>query len=262
MKTIKLSIAAAATLILGLTSCKKEDTTPTNITTSETGNFEIELEHVWGMNNELSFELGKDLIHPMKKDTLNFSTFKYYLSNMKLKKKDGTFYSFSESYFLIDTSDSTTSTLQLKEIPTGEYTDLYFTFGVDSLHNVSGAQTGALAVSNQMFWGWNTGYIMLKAEGKYVSNGVLKDFVYHLGGFSGVNSIVKEMQISFASDNLVVGSKSSSHAHIQVNPKWLWHVAPSVKSLDLIHMPGQDAKTMASGLTDNQSFILHHLMNE
>ena len=261
MKTIKLSIVAAAALILGLSSCKKEETTPTNSTSQETGSFEIELEHVWGMNNELAFELGQDLIHPMKKDTLNFSTFKYYVSNVKLKKKDGSFYTFSDSYYLIDVSDSSSTTINLSDIPAGEYTDLYFTFGVDSLHNVSGAQTGALAVSNQMFWGWNSGYIMLKAEGKYQSNGELKDFVYHLGGFSGVNSIVKEKQIFFSSDKLRVGSNTVSHAHIQVNPKWLWHVAPSVKSLDLIHMPGQDAKIMADGFTDNASFILHHLMN-
>ena len=50
-------------------------------------------------------------------------------------------------------------------MPAGNYNSLSFLLGVDSMHNVSGAQTGALDPANDMFWTWNSGYVMAKMEG-------------------------------------------------------------------------------------------------
>ena len=36
--------------------------------------------------------------------------------------------------------------------------------GVDSLRNVTGVQTGALDPAMDMYWTWNTGYVMAKLE--------------------------------------------------------------------------------------------------
>ena len=63
MKTIKLSIAAVAVLILGLTSCKKEETSTGN------GTISIELSHKFGMMNEQTLTIGSPVIHPMKGDS-------------------------------------------------------------------------------------------------------------------------------------------------------------------------------------------------
>ena len=87
------------------TSCKKKTTEPTPEPTPlavEKGTVTIDLSHKWGFTNQTDFVLGTDLIHPMTNDTLNFTTFKYYVSNFKLKKADGTWYTQPESYFLVD----------------------------------------------------------------------------------------------------------------------------------------------------------------
>ena len=81
------------------------------------------------------------------------------ISNFKLKKSDGTWWIHPESYFLVDLSNDLSTTLDLGSVPSGEYTELSYTIGVDSLRNVSGAQSGALSTTNNMFWSWNTGYI-------------------------------------------------------------------------------------------------------
>jgi hypothetical protein len=67
----------------------------------------------------------------------------------------------ANKYFLVDFSDTTTTTLKLTILPY-LYNRLSFVIGVDSARNVSGAQTGALDPANGMFWTWNTGYIMAK----------------------------------------------------------------------------------------------------
>lgn len=70
--------------------------------------------------------------------------------------------------------------------------------GVDSLRNVSGAQTGALDPSNDMFWDWNTGYIFFKLEGRY-GTASIEDAEYsiHVGGFEAPYSCIQTTQVNF-----------------------------------------------------------------
>ncbi len=244
------------------TSCKKKTTEPTLEPTPlavEKGIVTIDLSHKWGFTNQTDFVLGTDLIHPMTNDTLNFTTFKYYVSNFKFKKADGTWYTQPESYFLVDLSTPSSLVLTIPDVPVGDYTDVYYTMGVDSTRNVSGAQTGALAASNLMFWNWNSGYVFLKAEGTSV-NSSTGTFQFHLGGFSGANNLLTEKYINFSNNSLTVSANHTSTAFLQVNPGWLWHSAPSVSVLNMIHMPGTDAATMALGFYTNNSIILDHIV--
>lgn len=54
-------------------------------------------------------------------------------------------------YFLIDASDAGSTTIALQALP-GKYDQVAFTIGVDSIRNISGAQTGALDPGKGMFW--------------------------------------------------------------------------------------------------------------
>jgi hypothetical protein len=259
MKTIKLSIFAAAALILGLTSCKKEETTPNTNTpnvidttkVTDTLNYSdvlIELSHKFGMMNEQTLAIGTPVIHPMKNDTLTFSKFKYFISNVKFKKADGTYWTETESYHLVDLDKAESLKLSFKDLPAGTYTQMEYTIGVDSARNVSGAQTGALATTNDMYWGWNTGYIMLKAEGTYKDNKADKMFAFHLGGFSGAENIVTKRTMVFeGATALTVTKDKTSTVAVEVNPGLLWHSAPSVKTLNMVHMAGAATKLMALG---------------
>ena len=65
----------------------------------------------------------------------------------------------SESYHLVDQSQpgSLSWSFEAEENP---FTTLHFLLGVASARIVSGAQTGALDTLKDMFWTWNSGYIM------------------------------------------------------------------------------------------------------
>jgi hypothetical protein len=253
MKTIKLSILALTAFVLSVTtSCNKHKHDDEN----ETGTAQVHFEHVWGMS-ETAFSLNTNLVHPMTGDTMNFTKFKYYVSNLKLKKADGTWWIHPESYFLVDASDAASTTLSLGTLPVGEYTEMEYTLGVDSTRNVSGAQAGALSTTNGMFWSWNTGYIMIKAEGTSPQSST-GNFAFHLGGFSGTKNIVTVKNVVFGAENLVISKDNTSEVHMKCNPAKLFHADP-LSSGTSVMMPGSKAQSMATNFYG--SFVFEHVHN-
>jgi hypothetical protein len=123
--------------------------------------------------------------------------FKYYIGNVHLRKTNGTEVAFSD-YYLIDEEEDQSKKINLV-LPAGEYADIDFIIGVDSLHNCSGAQSGALDPVNAMFWTWNTGYIFLKLEGKSpASKSSGNVFEYHIGGYKQPANCIRHVSLTFA----------------------------------------------------------------
>jgi hypothetical protein len=86
----------------------------------------------------------------------------------------------------------------IKKVPAGSYTSINFLIGVDAPRNTAGAQTGALDPMNDMFWGWNTGYIMAKMEGHSPqSSEQTNKIVYHIGGFEGKDNALRTVNLTF-----------------------------------------------------------------
>jgi hypothetical protein len=272
MKNVLFLALAASTILFS--SCKKEGCTDSNavnynekakkddgsctyLSAEESGEVLVMLNHSW-VNSGANFDLNTEYVHPSTNDTLTFTTLKYYVSNFKLKKEDGTWYTQPESYYLVDLSVPSSTSITLSGIPAGNYTEVSYVLGVDSLRNVSGAQSGALSTTNGMFWSWNSGYIMVKAEGTtpQSSSG---SFAYHLGGFSGMNGIVTQRSTSFGSEKLVVSTTSSSKIHFEVDPSALFLNYGSVTNGSNVHMPGALAKTLASGYYSG--FTFDHIHN-
>lgn len=252
MKQFKISAIVLLLSVTGFVSCKKEDVQPDPQPAVPTGSAEVLVEHEWGMGTPVAFQLNTALTHPMSGDELTFETFKYYISNFKLKKSDGTWWTHPNSYFLVDLSNPSSKTLSLTNIPVGTYTEMSYVLGVDSTRNVSGAQTGVLSTSNGMFWSWNSGYIMIKAEGTS-PQATSGSFAYHLGGFSGTNNIVTSKTAIFATENLNVTETSSGKVYLKLNPARLFHTFGSVSNGN-VHMPGANAVTMANDFYGNVSF--------
>lgn len=257
-----MAIIGAMTLV----SCKKEGcTNPSAINYSQDadkddgsceyeveGTVTIEMSHVWGMA-QTPFDLNTEYIHPMTNDTLTYTTLKYYISNFQLKSTDGTWWTHPESYFLVDASNTETMQLSLDGVPEGSYTDIRYVMGVDSTRNVSGAQTGALSTTNGMFWSWNTGYIMIKAEGTS-PNSSTGNFTYHLGGFSGANNIVTSKEHSFGGTLTVTGT-GAPKVQLSANAARLFHSYGSVSNGHMVHMPGASAVTLADGFNGGVNFV-------
>lgn len=253
MKFIKwVSLMAIALILLLQTACKKRTTDPI----PAPGKFAIEFEHKWGMMLA-PFSLNTLQVHPMTGDSLTFTTFRYYVSNIKVKKDDGIWWSEPNSYHIVDLAKTASLEIELDDVPAGNYTELQYTMGVDSLRNVSGAQDGALSVTESMFWDWDTGYIMLKAEGTS-PDAASNTFIFHLGGFSGSNNIVTVKTTNFNGETMTIASDKTPHVHLLANPARLWHSSPSVSTKNKIHEEGAEAKTMALDFYNNISFLELH----
>lgn len=122
--------------------------------------------------------------------------FRYYISNIFFQhagKKSET----NPSIYLIDQAKEESKTISFS-VPADEYSSLHFQIGVDSIYNVSGAQTGPLDPTKDMFWTWNTGYVMAKLEGISPASKVVNGkYEFHIGGFSGKNNVLKTVNLPF-----------------------------------------------------------------
>lgn len=152
-------------------------------------------------------------------EQFSVNRFKYYISNIALVS-GSIKTSFPDSYFLVDENDTASQTLRIPIAP-GNYDQLLFLMGVDSARNVSGAQTGALDPLNDMFWSWNTGYIMMKLEGSSpISTQPNNRIQYHIGGFSGAYSALRRVETGFFSPVTVKAGQTLTVTFTADLQKW------------------------------------------
>lgn len=182
----------------------------------------------------------------------SISKFKYYLSNINVS---GTQLNPANAqYFLIDQSAPASLSFSI-EVPVSSYSEINFLLGVDSTRNVSGAQTGALDPLNDMFWTWNSGYIMAKMEGNSPQSTVVNNKVeYHIGGFEGVNSVLKFKgfvipAVPFGSIDIREGKTSEVFIEADFD-KW-WQGSFNLKITDnpAVTHPGALAKSISDNYT-------------
>jgi hypothetical protein len=128
--------------------------------------------------------------------SFSITNFKYYISHIRLIGKDGNTYSKEDGYYLIKQDEQSTWIAELGDVPAGSYDSINFMIGIDSLHNCSGAQSGALDPINGMFWTWNTGYIFMKLEGKSpASKSPGHTFEYHIGGYKAPTNFIRTAHV-------------------------------------------------------------------
>lgn len=155
--------------------------------------------HTGALRHHAGGELQLHIRHTVKDSTLQLNStsytnalgqpytltkFKYYIGRIYLRSARGRDYQ-SEEYFLIDEEEEASKVIRLQHVPAGEYTAIGFLLGVDSLHNCSGAQSGALDPLNGMFWNWNSGYIFMKMEGRSPASPAPAHLLeYHIGGYT------------------------------------------------------------------------------
>lgn len=247
----KLFLLPILLLSLLIISCEKDDEVdPTDEPIiGETGKVDVVVDFVWGMT-QAEFALNQELTHPRTGEKLTFQTMKFYLSNIKLKKEDGSWFEHPESYAIIDATSDSRRTMLIEDVPIGQYTDIQYTIGVDAERNTSGVQSNALAPSNGMFWSWSTGYIMVMAEGTEADQGM---FTYHLGGFEGENSIVTSKEATF-SENLEVKTEKDAKVFLTANPARLWHTVEGVEAISSLMNVSSDSKILGNDFIESINF--------
>lgn len=155
-------------------------------------------------------------------ESFTITQLQYFISNIKLKKTDGTAYAIVQdsSYFLVQENNPSTHIIRLK-VPEADYSGLEFVLGIDSIRNTMGIskRTGVLdpasSMDNGMYWGWNSGYIFFKMEGTSPAapadpTGSHK-FRYHIGGFGGYSAStinnIKAISLDFSSGGTAMPRK-------------------------------------------------------
>lgn len=193
---------------------------PSNSIHDDHGSIQVSIDHVFG---SAPFIFDKAYSLP-NGESVKGTMLKYFVSNISLEKADGTTYVIpqDESYFLVDESIESTKKIILDHIPSGTYTAIRFTIGVDSLRSTMGLdkRNGILdigAAAQDMYWSWNSGYIHLKFEGTFTAPSASGDIRYHVGGFGGYSSptinAIRSIRLSLIDAPLVItGSTQNSLA--------------------------------------------------
>ncbi len=183
------------------------------------------------------------------------ANFKYYIGNICLKKIDGKNYT-TQDYFLINEHDDDSKQITLNDVPEGNYTAIEFIIGVDSLHNCSGLQKGALDPTNGMFWAWNTGYVFLKLDGQSPSSKSAGNiFEYHIGGYKKPINSIRKITLNFNSDKTV---SSTTPLSVSIKADAL-EVLKTPTTIDFSKLPSvtdtRNAATIANNYMDMFSLL-------
>ncbi len=261
MKLPQLSsfFGVLALAVLCLTGCKKDDdTTPAG----QPGEFDIEFEHTVGAT---PLVLNTQNYATPAGDQFTVTTFRYYISNIKLTRTDGTQYAQPESYYLVDAAVEASQHLTLKNVPTGDYSGITFTVGVDSARNVAGAQTGALDPNNGMFWTWNSGYIYTKFEGTspqapHAAGAAQGGLVFHIGGFQKPNNTIRTVSPAFPSGvNLLIRTDHTPEIHFDVDLLKLFTGPTTVRFATLSNTMGGPNSVLVANNYAQGMFSIEHI---
>lgn len=189
-------------------------------------------------------------------DSLRVDIYAYYISNIVLNGPDGSKFTEPESYHLVDESRVGTHKFIIKDVTPGTYTSVTLMIGVDSLRNVSGAQTGDLSPQYGMFWDWNTGYIMAKLEGVSPQSDI-EQVLYHMGGFGSEWGVLRTVTLNLPSQ-LVIKEGKTSHMHV-VNDVMEWFQNPVKVDMKKTYLltDKYDVKMMADNYAD--MFSIDHV---
>lgn len=194
-------------------------------------------------------------------EAYSVTKFKYYISNIALAFPDGIFKEI-DSYHLVNAADPSSLSFVFTASP-NTYQSLLFTIGVDSIKNVSGAQTGPLDPLNDMFWTWNSGYVMVKIEGRSPQSMVVNNKVeYHIGGFSGTHNVLKKLRLDFPTSltlDIREGKTSEIIIEADLDKCWLQSYDLKISENPVCTTPGELAKKIAGNYS--KMFTIKSIIN-
>ena len=175
-----------------------------------------------------------------KKDTLSIRVFKVYLSNIKLLYQDESELTVSKKAFLLDFDSLNTLRIPISTITESEVKKIQFCIGIDSLTNISGAQTDDLDPIKGMYWAWQSGYINMKLEGNSSSCKTRKnEFQFHIGGYREPFYAIRTVEIP-------IQKSANSHNEINLSIDFAkLFTAIDLKESNSIMIPGKEAIKIA-----------------
>ncbi|MFT3949404.1 MAG: hypothetical protein QM763_20740 [Agriterribacter sp.] len=236
----KVSLYGMIFCVLIFSACQKELTGDVNTTRQYT----VRITFQPAVNNQ-ALTIGETCQNDFRED-YTVTAFRFYTAYPSLKNNNATLNITNEKkYRLVDAGISSSLSFTITTTDS-VFNTLSFQVGVDSIDNVSGAQSGDIDPGKGMFWTWNSGYVMAKLEGTSSFSGMpANEFTYHVGGFSGENNSIRTIALSAQQVKLNASHATDIIVYADIN-KW-FNGAHALKISDnaFVHSPGALAKQYA-----------------
>lgn len=201
---------ALASIVL-LCSCDKDETG------AEPKQLQIKFDNMMG--NE-DFQLQKNYV--INGRNYKFENFRYWISNMRLQREDGSWYTIPNSYFLIEETGTIDiqegqfkyaarkrEDVTLKEIEEGRYKAIEFGIGVDKDKNdnlsITAGELSQLNGMTNVSWNWHTSYIFSSLTG-IIENNTTKVLKLE----TGLNDNYRTVKLNLASTIAVETGKNAA----------------------------------------------------
>jgi hypothetical protein len=241
------------------------------INPNEKGKITIEFDNIVG---DKDLTLNNTNYTNSSNESFNISMLQYYISNIKLKKSDGTEYVVpqEESYFLVREHVEESREISLN-VPEGDYTEITFMIGIDSTRNTMdiSQRKGVLDIGDEntgksMYWSWNSGYIFYRIEGTSTQSPLDNDiFFYHVGGFGGysaptINNI-RTKKLSFGTDKAMVRNDKTPIVHLTMD---VLKVFEGTTKISIATNPSSHFSTWSSNVSNNymNAFKYEHIHHD
>ncbi len=228
MKTpLKYTLSALCASLIMFTSCSKENSDLEPVGGS--GEASLVFDAKLGDND---FVLGQDV--DFGGHRVNFSRFRYWVSNVVLVNSDGTEHKLENSYFLIEENAeipvqggsynkvypaNKREEVKLSGLPAGDYSTVRFAIGVDEKYNDNLALTaGELSALNGMAsdsWMWFTSYIFTTVGGRIYADDADTEGKF-LQLETGSNDRFQQIELNL-DQPLTVSADRSATLHLNVD---------------------------------------------
>lgn len=174
-----LIVALAATVLV---SCKKKDKDPEPEPEKTVQNMSF---HFTTMANNMPLNLVNSYTTSAGA-RFKIETYRYYVSNIRLVRDNGSEYAVSGKVLLVNTN---TLNYDLGEVPIDSYIGVRFMIGLDSLTNhkdpTAYSSGNPLAIQSPgIHWSWNSGYIFMMTEGSCDTTATNTDVLNALGQYN------------------------------------------------------------------------------
>jgi hypothetical protein len=267
MKKILYKVVVILAISVLITGCSNDDD---ENATAETGKLGLEFDNAFASNDLI---LNTQANTTANKEILKISNVKYIVSNIVLTKADGTTFTYpkSKSYFIVDEVAKDATTLDLSDVPTGDYIKVKFGIGVDKEQWQLGASGQgdflAKAQATDLLWSWSAGYKYFAFEGTFTSATVTTptSFMIHTGQ-TGTAYNYTEVTLDLPTKALVRGNISPD-IHIVTDLSKILDGQNTIKLSDN-NMGGMGAMimggTILESITTNISkmFRVDHVHND
>lgn len=235
-----INFTLAFTAVVSLNSCSNDEAEAAGINGTAQINFDSKV-------GTADFALNTSFT--ISGQSYQFDHLRYWISDVKLVSDKNETYALSNSFFLMEETTEIKvqegkytypakkrEAIDLKDVPSGSYTKLIFSVGVDATHNDNmSIQDGELSQLNGMTnisWMWHTSYIFSSLTGKNMTPATPVAIAVE----TGLNVNYRTVEITLPSA-LVVNSSKKAKLNLTVD------VLQIIKDIDLAVSPKVSAKT-------------------